>query len=753
MRKLARLSVCSGVICCLFGLLALPFSLEGQTPGEPGKAGGPLNWTTQQDHRNMMEQLGITRLRPGPSGRPGAPNSANYDPAKANPFPDLPDVLTLKNGQQVTTPEMWWKQRHPEIVEDFEREVIGRVPKNVPKVTWTVVSNVTDGLVGALPANGKRLVGHVDNSACPAITVDIRMTVVTPAQAREPVPVLMMFGGFFGDGLPRPAGTPERTNRFREFGGPYKDPPSTEQLLAAGWGYAIINPASIQADNGAGLTKGIIGLCNRGRPRKPDDWGALRAWAWGAARGLDYLETDRAVDAKKVGIEGVSRFGKAALVTMAFEPRFAMALVGSSGEGGAKLHRRNFGEAVENLTGSGEYHWMAGNFLKYGAAESSFGSRNAGDLPVDAHMLIALCAPRFTFISYGVPERGDANWLDQQGSYMAAVAAGPVFRLLGARDLGVKEDYRTAKMPPVNTGLLDGELAWRQHDGGHEDRSNMKYFIAWANKLIKHVPPASYAATAMTQPPEVSGGRPASASRPAPRMDSNSVLAHQQLVQKAKRGGIDVFFVGDSITRRWGASDPQYRPLLENWKTNFFGWNAANFGWGADGVENILWRLENGELDGVNPKVIVVQAGINNVGTKPGDAEKVEDITQGLSALLDVCHAKAPDATVILTAIFPRNDSMAVIPTINQINRNLARMADGRKVRYVDINDKLADKDGRLFPGMMNSDKLHPTLKAYQIWADALKPILTELLGPPAKTDHAPPPTGDPSARRAGIRN
>jgi hypothetical protein len=479
---------------CLTSCL-LAAVLGGQTtnsPSEPGNAGQPLNWTTQQDHRNMMEQLGITRLRPGRNGNANATNNpANYDPAKANPFPDLPEVLTLKDGQKVTTPEMWWKQRRPEIVEDFEREVIGRVPKVAPKVTWTVVSNITDGLVGNLPANGKQLIGHADNSAYPAITVDIRMTLVTPAKAKGSVPVLMMFGGFGGDGMPRPADSPAPTNRFPEFGGPYKDPPSREQLLAAGWGYATINPGSIQPDNGAGLTKGIIGLANKGQPRKPDDWGALRAWAWGAARGLDYLETDSAVDAKKVGIEGVSRFGKAALVTMAFEPRFAMVLVGSSGEGGAKLHRRNFGEAVENLTGSGGYHWMAGNFLKYGAAESSFGSKNAGDLPVDAHELIALCAPRFTFISYGVPERGDANWLDQQGSYMATVAAGPVFRLLGVRDLGVTEDYRTAQKPPVNTGLLDGELAWRQHDGGHEDRSNMKYFIAWANKLIKHTPPAA----------------------------------------------------------------------------------------------------------------------------------------------------------------------------------------------------------------------------------------------------------------------
>lgn len=491
MQKLPRVFVATALAFCVFALPNSPGALYGQTQSEVTKAGEPLNWTTQQDHKNMMEQLGILRLRPGPSGQPGSTNAANYDPAKANPFPDLPDVLTLRNGQKVTTAEMWWKQRRPEIVEDFEREVIGRVPASVPKVTWTVVSNVTDGLVGNLPANGKRLVGHVDNSACPAITVDIRMTVVTPTQAGKPVPVLMMFGGFGGDGLPRPAGSPAPTNRVPEFGGPYQDPPSTEQLLAAGWGYAIINPGSIQADNGAGLTKGIIGLVNKSQPRKPDDWGALRAWSWGAARGLDYLETDPAVDARKVGIEGVSRFGKAALVTMAFEPRFAMVLVGSSGEGGAKLHRRNFGEQVENLTGSGGYHWMAGNFLKYGAAESSFGSKNAGDLPVDAHMLIALCAPRLTFISYGMPERGDANWLDQQGSYMATVATGPVFHLLGVRDIGEKEDYRTAKMPPVNTGLLDGELAWRQHDGGHEDRSNMKYFIAWANQHLKERPSTS----------------------------------------------------------------------------------------------------------------------------------------------------------------------------------------------------------------------------------------------------------------------
>ncbi len=463
-----------------------PEVVRAQTPE-------PLNWTTQQDHQNMKDQLGITRLRPGPSGNANATtNAANYDPARANPFPDLPEPLVTKDGQKVTTAEQWWKVRRPEIVEDFEREVFGRVPKNVPKVTWTIVTQAIDRVVGTNPVLAKQLAGNVDNSACPSIKVDIQMNLVTPANTRGPVPVLMMFG--FGSGLPRRPGEPPPTNRFGAFGGGTNvGPSSTEMLIAAGWGYATIVPNSIQADNGAGLTRGIIGLVNKGQPRKPDDWGSLRAWAWGAARGLDYLETDPAVDAKKVGIEGVSRYGKAALVTLAFEPRFAVALVGSSGEGGAKLHRRNFGEAVENLTGSGEYHWMAGNFLKYGTAESKFGSKNAGDLPVDAHELIALCAPKPTFISYGIPAKGDANWLDQQGSYMATVAAGPVFRLLGAKDIGEKENYRTAKMPPVNTDLLDGELAWRQHDGGHEDRSNMKYFIAWASKLLKHRQPTESA--------------------------------------------------------------------------------------------------------------------------------------------------------------------------------------------------------------------------------------------------------------------
>lgn len=477
-----------------------------------------VTYTTQQDHDNMKQQLGITKLRPGPSGNESAPNHANYDESIANPCPQLSDVLTTKNGKKVSNPDQWWNQRRPELIEEFEREVYGRIPKNVPKVSWTL--KITDReFVGRIPVIAKQLIGHVDNSAYPLINVDINMMLVVPTNVKGPVPVLMMFGrpSFPAPAQPSPEDMEKINTTFKEMmiqfnpemkaifdkypaynpitrlpaPNPFAPPPagdlpSTEQLLAAGWGYCTIDPASIQADNGAGLTRGIIGLTNKGQARKPEDWGSLRAWAWGAARGLDYLETDPLVDAKKVGIEGVSRYGKAALVTLAFEPRFALGLIGSSGKGGSTLHRRVFGEAVESLTGSGEYHWMAGNYLKYGTEESSFGRKTGCDLSVDSHELIALCAPRLTFISYGIPEKGDARWLDQKGSYMATIAAGPVFKLLGAKDLGVSNDYMKEQMPPMLTDMLNGELAWRQHDGGHTDGPNFKHFIPWATKLLKY---------------------------------------------------------------------------------------------------------------------------------------------------------------------------------------------------------------------------------------------------------------------------
>ena len=359
----------------------------------------------------MMDQLGIKALRPGFSGNEKAPNHANYDESKANPFTQIPDPLRTSDGQKVTTPEMWWNKRRPEIVEMYSKYVYGRVPANVPRVTWTVKAEDHEN-IGFTPVIARDLIGEVDNSAYPAISVHIHMTLVMPALAKGPVPVLVMFSRA---GFPNPREpSPEEFDRVNQawkamliqqdpslkeifeqhpawqpvkatpFAFPQMnedgDPPNQWQLAAAGWGFALLDPASAQADDGAGLTRGIIGLVNKGQPRKPDVWGALRAWAWAAGRALDYLETDPSVDAKHVGIEGVSRYGKAALVTMAFDQRFAMVLVGSSGKGGATLLRRNFGEGLENLA-TGEYYWMAGNFLKYDAAESASGPGSPGISP------------------------------------------------------------------------------------------------------------------------------------------------------------------------------------------------------------------------------------------------------------------------------------------------------------------------------------------------------------------------------------
>lgn len=216
-----------------------------------------------------------------------------------------------------------------------------------------------------------------------------------------------------------------------------------------------------------------------------------------------------------------------------------------------------------------------------------------------------------------------------------------------------------------------------------------------------------------------------------------------QLVEKANSGQIDLYFVGDSIARRWGALD--YPELLANWNANFFGWNAADFGWGADRTENILWRLENGELGRAQPKAVVVLAGTNNVGAQPAGGRTVSETTRGVTAIVDLLRRRLPRATIVLTAIFPRNDSMAAMPMIDRINASLAHLDDGARVRFLNVNDRLADREGRVFPGMMNPDGLHPTVKGYQVWADALKPIFMEVLGPPARVDRAPPPTGDPS--------
>ena len=485
----------------------------------------PPNVTAEQDHQQMMDQLGVRTLRPGVSSDPKAKeNPVNYDEAKANPWPDYPDPLAYPDGSKVKTAEEWWSKRRPQLVELFEREIYGRLPKTAPKVTWTV-QTVDHERMGFTPIVATRLIGHVDNSGDPAIVEDIPMMLIKPAQHKGPMPTLVMFH-LAELTFPYPAApSPEELARINAalkaemaardpsldavfkahpawqpvtpppFSAPPLDvegnPPGLNQLIADGWAVAMIEPNTIQPDGGAGLTKGVIGISNGGQFRKPDDWGVLRAWAWGASRALDYLETDPDIDAKHVGIEGVSRYGKAALVTMAFDQRFAMGLIASSGESGTKPQRRNYGETVENQAATAAYHWMAGNFLKYAASDAKGGARSWNDIPTDAGELIALAAPRMIFVSYGSPAGGDPGWVDQHGGYMATVQAGKIWRLLGQKDLGVGDDYQHAPMPPVGQGLVGGRLAWRQHIGGHTDQPNFKAFIAWVDAQMGRESPAN----------------------------------------------------------------------------------------------------------------------------------------------------------------------------------------------------------------------------------------------------------------------
>jgi hypothetical protein len=444
----------------IFILLFVQLSSWGQIKRTPEQDSliAQTNRKTKWDHENMMVQLGITSLRTGASGTATATNAANYDESKAVIFPNLPALLTTKDGLKVSSKKMWERVRRPELFEEFDREIYGRVPSNTPKVQWVVVST-KDDKVGNTDVTVQKLQGIVDNSIFPSIEVKMDLTLTLPKQSLKPVPVIVELSFVFPAGM-RPPVVPNAP----------VEPTWQEQVVSRGWGFATIIPTSIQADNGAGLTKGIIGLMNKGQNRKPDDWGSLRAWAWGTSRMLDFFASQKQIDAKKIALMGHSRYGKAVAVAMAYDPRFATAFVSSSGEGGLKIHRRNYGEKVENVTGSGEYHWMAGNFIKYG------GPLQWSDLPVDAHELLALCAPRPVFVGAG--STGDL-WVDPKGMFEACVEADPAYRLYG------KVGIEPSEFPPIGTGILTGQIAWRQHEKGHTPGPNWPFFLDFAAKHFK----------------------------------------------------------------------------------------------------------------------------------------------------------------------------------------------------------------------------------------------------------------------------
>ncbi|MHA8104218.1 alpha/beta hydrolase family protein [Aquirufa nivalisilvae] len=415
------------------------------------------NRKTQADYQQMLEQLNIQSIRPGVNGsNPQAPNAANYDESKANIYPNIPVVLQLNNGKKVDSKRAWNYHRKPEIVEDFEREIYGRIPDNIPPISWKIISTENKMMAG-FPVEVQKLVGTVDNKRFPSISVQMEVTIGFRKDIKKAMPAMMELAWVFPPGMNRPPA-------------PANEIPWTEQVIAKGWAFIQLNPTTVQADHGAGLKSGIIGLMNRGEYRKADDWGSLRAWAWGASKVLDYLETMPQIKYTHVGITGHSRYGKAAAVAMAFDSRFAIGYICSSGAGGLKLYRRNYGELIENVAAKNEYHWMAGNFLKYA------GPLQWNDLPIDAHELIALCAPRPIYI--GVGGNGD-SWADPYGMYLAGKEASPVYELLGKK--GLVSD----SAPRINEAKTQGEIAFRMHDKGHVTGPNWPNFIEFASKYLK----------------------------------------------------------------------------------------------------------------------------------------------------------------------------------------------------------------------------------------------------------------------------
>ena len=492
--KLQGRFVGTGMILVPVVVLALAAGVAGygQTAGQaPAAASAPaatefhfptpaeraaLNAASGVERDRELKLLGITEMqKPATAYDIGKPGNANYDESKANPYPNLPELLVMKDGKKVKTAAEWARRRK-EIAALFAEDVYGKYPAHIPAVTWKVDS-VEEMTVAGVPALVKHVTGHTDNSAYPAITVDIHIDVVTPASTRgKKVPVIVGAASLHPFHFtPRPAAPGQVVHGMSS---PENPPDAAKLLLEAGWGFVARNSNEVQADNGAGLDKGIIGLVNHGQPRALDDWGVLRAWAWADSRILDYLQTDPDVDGAKVGVTGHSRGGKAALVAMVDDERFAIGYISSSGAGGADLYRRIYGETMGNICSVEEFHWFAGSFMRYGAVGHS-----ANEMPVDSHEFIALLAPRPVFIGGGAlltdPQYapGDA-WQDAEGMFKAAVAASPAWKLLGHEGLG------TTTFPPMGTLIDSGRIAFRQHEYGHTQAPNWPAFMEFAEKQL-----------------------------------------------------------------------------------------------------------------------------------------------------------------------------------------------------------------------------------------------------------------------------
>jgi hypothetical protein len=426
------------VVIAAFGLCATLLTHAQQPPQAQQPAPNPSNLGSDANGNPLRKALKTGHV-------------SNYDEAKVAAY-TLPDPLVMSNGQRVTDAAAWRTKRRLEILKLYETEIYGRIPANTPKVTWEVVD--TDPAAKGNTAIMRKAIGRMGTAGdAPRIT----MMIYTPSKASRPVPLILLVN--FGGGPPV-EGRPSAA---------FAEPPVAADILARGWGYAMVGYQDIQPDRNNTFDQGVIGVTLAGRPQSaPSAWGTIGAWAWGVGRIIDYFETDTLVDAKQIAVQGHSRIGKTALWASALDERIAAVYASCSGEMGAALARRDWGETVDDMAQNFPY-WFAGNFQKYAGRWN--------DMPVDAHMLIALSAPRPVFITGGTADQ----WADPKGEFLAGVAAGPVYRLLGKKDLG------TTELPPLDTPVITGDIGWHYHTGGHAaTAADWKAFLEFVGKYFNH---------------------------------------------------------------------------------------------------------------------------------------------------------------------------------------------------------------------------------------------------------------------------
>ena len=391
----------------------------------------------------------------GPAASRAQQIPVNYDESKVGKY-TLPDPLTLENGARVGDAASWHRQRRPELIRLFEENVYGRSPAQPGDISWDLF-DVEKKALGGKAVRKQVTIYFSKDKQGPREDVLIYL----PSKARRPVPLILTLN-FTGNqsviddpgvklGCIWDRSTKARRQAGEETRGTNKDfAGAVEKVLARGYGMATIYYGDIEPDFSGGMPLSVRGILLRPGQTEPaaDEWGAISAWGWGLSRALDYLESDHDVDAKRVAIMGHSRLGKTVLWAGARDTRFAMVLASCSGKGGASLSRRNYGETVKHLNHNFRY-WFSKNYLRFGD--------HVDELPVDSHELIALIAPRHVYLSTADQD----GWGDPKGEFLAALAAGPVFKLLGKRGL------TTDQMPADDKPILQ-DIGFHCHAGKHE---------------------------------------------------------------------------------------------------------------------------------------------------------------------------------------------------------------------------------------------------------------------------------------------